>query len=280
VPDNRPVWPDGAHCAVTLTFDNFGEALDLFKYGHAGGALADGVYAPRRGIERILNLLDRHRIPATFFVEGWGARKYAALAREIVAAGHEVGSHGWLHESWGTLAPDEERELIHRTTETVGEVLGHPPTGWRSPGGLVTTSTLALLHDAGYQYDSSFSDEDVPYLMRIAPERSEEIVELPWSWSLDDAIFYAHPGTIRRPAEVRELWTEEFDAARALAGSFMLVCHPRYSGRPARILALEKLVEHIEQQAEVWFARCDDVARYAMNQSTTPRYPAPDVKTT
>jgi peptidoglycan/xylan/chitin deacetylase (PgdA/CDA1 family) len=279
VPDNRPVWPGGGTCAVTLTFDNFGEALDLLKYGHAGGALADGVYAPRRGIERILNLLDRHRIPATFFVEGWGARKYAALAREIVAAGHEIGSHGWLHESWGTLAPDEERELIHRATETVGEVLGHLPTGWRSPGGLVTTSTLALLHAAGYQYDSSFSDEDVPYLMRIAPERSEEIVELPWSWSLDDAIYYAHPGTIRRPAEVQELWTEEFDAARSLTGSFMLVCHPRYSGRPARILALEKLVEHIEQQAGVWFARCDDIARYVTSQSTTPRYAAPEVGT-
>ena len=108
---------------------------------------------------------------------------------------------------------------------------------------------------------------------------SEEIVELPWSWSLDDAIFYAHPGTIRRPAEVRELWTEEFDAAQALAGSFMLVCHPRYSGRPARILALEKLVEHIEQQDGIWFARCDDVARYVLTQPTTPRYAAPEVGT-
>ena len=70
MPFERPTWPNGARCAVTLTFDNFGESLDLIKSGHAGGASADGVYAPRRGVERILNVLDRHQIPATFFVEG------------------------------------------------------------------------------------------------------------------------------------------------------------------------------------------------------------------
>ena len=73
--------PGGAACAVTLTFDNFGESLDLLRYGHAGGALADGVYAPRRGVERVLDLLDRHRIAGTFFVEGWNARKYGSLLR-------------------------------------------------------------------------------------------------------------------------------------------------------------------------------------------------------
>src|SRR5438105_819179 len=121
---DRPTWPDGARCAVTLTFDNFGESLDLLRHGHAGGASADGVYAPRRGVARILDLLDRHRIPATFFIEGWNARKYAGLAREIVARGHEVGSHGWMHEPWPELGLEQERDLIHRTTETLAEVLG------------------------------------------------------------------------------------------------------------------------------------------------------------
>src|SRR3954453_24162369 len=62
----RPTWPGGARCAVALSFDNFGESFDLLRYGHAGGAMADGVYATRRGIERILDLLGRHQIPATF----------------------------------------------------------------------------------------------------------------------------------------------------------------------------------------------------------------------
>jgi peptidoglycan/xylan/chitin deacetylase (PgdA/CDA1 family) len=277
MPLTQPAWPNDARCAVTLTFDNFGESLDLVRYGHAGGSSADGVYAPRRGVERVLDLLDRHRIPATFFVEGWNARKYASLAREIVARGHELGSHGWMHEPWGDLASDQERGLIRRTTDTLADVLGQPPKGWRSPGGLTTTSTLSLLRDAGYLYDSSFGDDDVPYLIDVDADGSGQIVELPWSWPLDDAAFYAHPGTIRRPSEVLQLWTEEFDAALALTGSFMLVCHPRFSGRPARILALEQLVEHIAQQPGVWFARCHEVATHVQNLPTTPHYAAPEV---
>jgi peptidoglycan/xylan/chitin deacetylase (PgdA/CDA1 family) len=276
MPYERPTWPGDARCAVTLTFDNFGESLDLVKYGHAGGASADGIYAPRRGVERVLNVLDRHHIPATFFIEGWNASKYASLAREIMARGHEVGSHGWMHESWSPLELEEERDLIRRTTDTLGEVLGQAPRGWRSPGGLTTTSTLALLHDAGYRYDSSFGDDDAPYLLGVSAEREEAIVEIPWSWSLDDAVYYAFPGTIRRPSEVAQLWIEEFDAALALTGFFTLVCHPRFSGRPAR-LALERLIEHIERQSGIWFVRCEDVARHVRDLPTTPRFPAPAV---
>src|SRR5262245_33833861 len=214
MPYERPVWPNGARCAVTLTFDNFGESLDLLRYGHAGGALADGVYAPRRGVERVLDVLERRRAPATFFVEGWNARKYAPLAREIAERGHEVAAHGWMHETWDKLPPERERDLVRRTTETLGEVLGRALRGWRSPGGLTTTGTLALLHDAGYGYDSSFADDDVPYLLQVAADRpGDEIVELPWTWPLDDAVYYAHGGTIRRPSEVLRLWTQEFDAA-------------------------------------------------------------------
>ena len=103
------------------------------------------------------------------------------------------------------------------------------------------------------------------------------MAELPWSWPLDDAVYYAHPGTLRRPSEVATLWMEEFDAAYALTGAFMLVCHPRYSGRPARILALERLLEHIQRHDGVWFARCDEVAEHIRASAATPRHAAPAV---
>jgi len=270
----RPIWPNGAKCAVTLTFDNFGESFDLLRHGHAGGANADGVYAPRRGIERVLDLLARYSIPATFFVEGWNARKYADLAREIVAQGHEIGGHGWMHEAWSELPAERERELIQRTTTTLSDVLGHAPSGWRAPSGLTTEWTLGYLYEAGYSYDSSFGDDDVPYL--IATDSGDEIVELPWSWSLDDAVYYAHPGTMRRPSEVAQLWIEEFDAAYELAGNFMLVCHPRYSGRPARIRALEQLIQHIRTHDGVWFTRSSDLATAARDWSAIPHHPYPE----
>ncbi len=80
--------------------------------------------APRRGVERILDLLAQYSISATFFVEGWNVQKYPVLARQIVEAGHEIGAHGWMHERWSTLDEATERELIRRTTETIADVAG------------------------------------------------------------------------------------------------------------------------------------------------------------
>jgi peptidoglycan-N-acetylglucosamine deacetylase len=273
----RPTWPNGARCAVVLSFDNFGESFDLLRYGHAGGALADGVYAPRRGVPRVLDLLERHQLPATFFVEGWNARKHSELLREVAAQGHEIAAHGWMHETWNTLEPERERDLIARTTATIADVTGTAPRGWRAPSGLTTRETLALIHAAGYDWDSSFGDEDVPYRLGIATDRDETLVELPWQWSLDDAAYFAYPGSIRRPADVAQLWIDEFDAAYATTGYFMLVCHPRYIGRPARITALETLVNHIRAHDDIWFATCSAVADATREAGWAPEHPAPAI---
>lgn len=278
MPFERPTWPQNATCAVTLTFDNFGESYDLLRYGHAGGANADGIYAPRRGIERVLDLLEKYDLHATFYVEGWNAAKYADLAREIDARGHEVAAHGWMHERWSELDPQTERDLIQRTTETLSEVIGRPPRGWRSPAGLTTTSTLQLLDEAGYRYDSSMGDDDVPYGLETRPGGAE-IIELPWSWGLDDAVYFGHPGTIRRPTQIVDMWIDEFEAARQLTGNFMLVCHPRFIGRPARILAFERLLDHIRSVEDVWCARCEEVAEYVRGSDWLPHYPSPAVST-
>lgn len=271
----RPVWPNSARCAVMLTFDNFGESFDLLRYGHAGGALADGVYAPRRGIPRVLELLERHQVPATFFVEGWNVGRHRDLLRDVAARGHEVAAHGWMHEQWNTLAPERERELIARVTAAIDEATGAPPRGWRAPSGLTTVETLALIQDAGYVWDSSFGDEDLPYQIGIATGRDETLIELPWQWALDDAAYFAYPGSIRRPADIAQLWIDEFDAAYATTGYFMLVCHPRYIGRPARIAALETLVAHIRTHGDIWFASCSEAADASRDAGWTPSYLAP-----
>lgn len=276
MPFERPSLPNGARCAATLTFDNFGESFDLLRYGHAGGANADGVYAPRRGVGRVLDLLERHEIPATFFVEGWNARKYSALAREVVDRGHEVAGHGWMHERWNELGQETERDLIERTTDAIAEATGKRPTGWRAPSGLTTRWTVEQLKSTGYDYDSSFGDDDVPYWLRVTAESDDEIMELPWTWTLDDAPYYAHPGTIHQPSRVIDLWIEEFEAAYEMTGYFMLVCHPRFAGRPSRIRALDRLIEHIKSYDGVWFARCDELAAHSATASSTPHHPPPE----
>lgn len=277
MPIERTTWPNGARCAVALTWDNFGESYDLLRYGHAAGAFADGIYVIRRGIERVMEMLDRQSVPGTFFLEGWNVAKYADFAAEIESRGHEIAGHGWMHERWNTLDPEAERDLISRTMDAFNSAVGHAPVGWRSPGGLMTPATLPLLHEFGVKYDSSFADEDVPYRVRVAADSSDDLVELPMAWPYDDATYYAYPGAIRRPSDVAALWIEEFDAIYDQAGYFMLVCHPRYSGRPARILAVERLVEHMKTKEGVLFARCHEIAEHARQAATTPQYAAPEV---
>ena len=112
----------------------------------------------------------------------------------------------------------------------------------------------------------------------VAADRpDDELIELPWTWALDDAPFYAHANPMRRPGDLIAMWQDEFDAALALTGFFMVVCHPRFSGRPARAIALDRLVAHAEAAGSIWFARCEEVAEYARGQTTTPRYAAPEV---
>lgn len=136
----------------------------------------------------------------------------------------------------------------------------------------MTPHTLDLVREAGYLYDSSFADEDVPYLFQSG------IVELPWTWALDDAPFYGTSRAITRPSALAAMWIEEFDAALEWTGSFMVVCHPRFSGRPAHAKALESVVAHAERHEGVWFARCEDVAAYVAAAEETPRYPGPSVR--
>jgi hypothetical protein len=111
--------------------------------------------------------------------------------------------------------------------------------------------------------------------MGIAPGRSETVIELPWTWNADDAVYYAYPGTIVRPSEVAAAWIEEFDAAYATTGFFHLLCHPRFTGRPSRIRALETLIEHMVEHEGVTFATCRQIAEIASTLPGTPSYPAP-----
>jgi peptidoglycan/xylan/chitin deacetylase (PgdA/CDA1 family) len=263
---------------ILLTFDNLGEAYDLFRFGFAGGASADGVYAVRRGVPRLLEMLARRGLHATFFVEGWGAAKYPGLVREIVAAGHEVGAHGWLHENWDALAPDDERELVARMTDAIGTALGTAPAGFRAPAARISPRTLSHLADAGYRYDSSFLDEDVPYRLAVAAGDTRTLLELPMNPVLGDTPFYAQPGGLRSPADVMNLWWEELSGLAASAGYACITTHPRHSGRPARSQALEGLVERLQSGAvgDVRFLRCAEaVDRYAAS-ADTPSYPAPE----
>jgi peptidoglycan/xylan/chitin deacetylase (PgdA/CDA1 family) len=263
--EGNPNWPDGARCAVTLTFDNLSEANELHRHGHAMGQYAEGAYSPRVGVWRILDALERCRVPATFFVEGWSAEHYPEVVRAIVERGHEVGGHGYMHEDWNTLDPATERALLEKTTAIHAQVTGAAPRGWRSPGAVMTKITVELLASLGYRYTSDFTDRDLPYVME-----GGALVQLPFAWVLDDFIYYAPARAIRAVRDVVAIWTEEFEATYAEGGYFNLCCHPRLSGRAARAQALEGFIRAMQDHPGVWFARCEEVARWCRERGGQP----------
>jgi polysaccharide deacetylase family protein (PEP-CTERM system associated) len=111
-----------------------------------------------RNTDKLLELLDRHRYRATFFVLGWVAERHARLVERIAAAGHEIASHGYGHELVSTLTPDAFREDVRKAKKILEDVIGARVTGYRAPSFTIMPNTrwaLEVLVQEGYEWDSS-----------------------------------------------------------------------------------------------------------------------------
>jgi peptidoglycan/xylan/chitin deacetylase (PgdA/CDA1 family) len=228
-------------------------------------------------IPRILKLLADREIPATFFVPGHTACAFPELVADIVAAGHEIGHHGWVHETPAQLDPAEERRAFERGLEVLEEIVERRPQGYRSPGCAITATTIALLVEHEMLYDSSCLGDDVsPYYLRRGDRWSRvepyvfgescDVVEMPMSWSRDDfpAFEYVPRASTggSAPSAVLETWQGDFDYAhRDHDGAlYTLVLHPQTIGRGHRILMLERLLDHMQAHADVRFSTLADCA--------------------
>ena len=259
-------WPGGARCVIALSCDFDGTGNEVGQGLAPEGVRAAGRYSARRGVPRMLDIFRRHGVPATFFVPGYDAEQHPDLVRRIVAEGHEVAAHGYLHESFD-LGLDEEEHLLRKSHDILNGLTGTAPRGWRSPGGKKTTRTLSVLSELGYIYDSSDKDYDQPYPAIVEDRQSDRMIELPNNTSsLDDAPLYV--GGALTPMEMLELWKSEFDAIYADRGYYMLTFHPRAgfgSGTPARARVIDRLLAYMRGSPDVHFTRLDDLARWCLD---------------
>ncbi len=263
-------WPSGAAVSVSLTFDVDAEAGWLGEgdeYASRLTTLSEGRFGVVRGMPRILDLLSRHRIPATFFVPGYTAEQHPALVRAILDAGHEVGHHGYLHLRSDKATADQQRAEIERGLEALGEAGAPRPRGYRSTSWELTPETFALLLEHGFAYDSSCMGDDRPYFEQHEQQR---ILELPVHWSLDDWPRFGWSidsgGNVASHDELVSSWAAEYDAARAEHRHVVFTMHPEVIGRAYRLAALEELIDRIEADDDVWFARLDEVADHVRPQ--------------
>jgi peptidoglycan-N-acetylglucosamine deacetylase len=251
-------WPGGARVAVALSFDSDHETIPLRSGETSPGKLSQGEYGARVGVPRILDLLSRYGIPATFFVPAVCALLRPDEIRSYVDAGHEVGIHGWIHERNVLLDEPTERDLARRAFDTLREAAGVAPVGIRTPSWDFSHHTLAISRDLGLSYDSSLMADDEPYEIVAAGEPTG-MVEIPVEWIRDDAPYFTmdrFTGTrpYTAPRQVLTVWRDEFDAAYADGGLFQLTMHPHVIGHRSRLAILAELVAYIKGHAGVWFA--------------------------
>jgi peptidoglycan-N-acetylglucosamine deacetylase len=224
-------------------------------------------YGPRVGVPRLLRLLARQQVTATFFVPGFTADTYPDTVRQIIDAGHEIAHHGYLHEPMQGLTAEQEAEYIDRGLEALDR-LGVRPVGYRAPWWEMNWHSADLLIERGFLYDSSLLDGDVPYRFTGESGRGS-LVEIPVDWTLDDWEQYAfYPGwtgsgVIESPAKVHEMWLLEAQAHHAEGGCFVLTNHPFISGRPSKAVALERLIEDVRALDGMWVAPLGEIARHA-----------------
>lgn len=258
------LWPHGARCVVVLTVDFDGRSNEAGKGLPPLGIHSAGRYSARRGVHRHLRLFDRYGIPATFFVPGYDARTAPDVVRDITNAGHEVAAHGYLHE--GMLLPSEEEERrLKLTHDILTEVTGIAPLGWRSPSGQKTQTTMRVLRELGYRYDSSDKDFDMPYLLDFADGKAPMVSFPNTTLSLNDTPWYNVSMT--PPSEVEAQWKAEFDYIYAARGFFMLTYHPRAgfgSGSPSRAAVVEALIRHIIAHRDVVFLTLGKLAEHVL----------------
>lgn len=261
-------WPGGARVAVLLSFDVDNESVSL-RFGEPTiGALSQGEYGARVALGRVMNLIDRHRIPASFFIPAVSLMLHPEMVGIIQRAGHhEFGVHGWIHEMNTQLPAAVERDLVKRSLDYLTRVTGTRPVGYRAPSWNFSPATLSIIRELGFMYESSMMSDDRPYEL-LQNGQPTGIVEIPVEWILDDAPLFNVQGTnYAPPREVAQVWIDEFDKAWEEGTMFVLTMHPHVIGHRSRIVALELLIDHINSKGSVWFATHRQAAEYAKKEA-------------
>jgi peptidoglycan/xylan/chitin deacetylase (PgdA/CDA1 family) len=262
-------WPNGARVAVALSFDVDNATHSLARGLLGANELSVGEYGAIDGLPRILRLLDKYGVPASFFIPAVSDLLHPRMVRDILANGrHEVAVHGWIHEDLPALNNEaEERRLLNDAIGSLTKSMGKRPVGYRAPSWAFSRYTMQQVKDAGFLYDSSLMASDDAYEILLAGKPTG-LVELPIGWILDDyAYFGGTNGTMPSPELVLQVFQSEFDAAYDEGGLYVLTMHPHITGHRSRAAALDQLIAHMRSRPGVWFATHEEVARYVRAQA-------------
>ena len=268
---------------VCLTFDFDAMSGFIARGMTSPTPVSRGEFGADVAAPRLLALLRKYRIAASWYIPGHTLETYADRCQEVFDAGHEIGHHGWTHVPPALLTREKEEEGLVRANEQIKKLTGRYARGYRSPSWDLSGHSVELLLKHGFIYDSSMMGDDyTPYRVRhgdvIELEkpavfgRPTQLIEMPVSWTLDD---YPHfefvrtkdwilPG-LMNASLVLENWVNDFAYMKRIAkwGVITYTFHPFVIGRGGRMLMLEKLIRKLKDGGAVFTTLENAAAEYA-----------------
>ncbi|WP_037916826.1 polysaccharide deacetylase family protein [Actinacidiphila yeochonensis] len=263
----------------------------LGSYGGADspGDVSRGVFAGEVGVPRMLELFRRAGIRQTFFWPGHSVETFPDQFDACLAAGHEVGVHGYSHENPIAMSRQQEADVLDHCVELLTRRTGAAPTGYVAPWWELSENTAELLLERGITYDHSMMHHDFePYYVRTGDswtridydqpaeawmkpmERGTgtSLIEIPANWYLDDLppmmFVKAAPNShgYVNPRDLEQQWRDQFDwVHREMErAAFTMTVHPDVSGHPQQLLMHERLIEHINAHDGVRWVTFDEIA--------------------
>ncbi|MDP2241653.1 MAG: polysaccharide deacetylase [Burkholderiales bacterium] len=278
------------HHIVCITFDFDAISGWIARGMTTPGPISRGEFGPNVALPRILALLRKYDVPASWFIPGHTLETYPEQCRQVCAAGHEIGHHGWTHRPPASLSREQEEDELTRTNEQIIKLTGRGACGYRSPAWDLSPHSVDLLLQHGFVYDSSMMGDDyTPYRVRrgdiIELEkpavfgRQTRLIEMPISWSLDD---FPHFEFIRTPDTIQQglmnaggvlaNWIDDFNYLRDNLewGVLTYTFHPFVIGRGHRMLTLEKLLRTLKDGGAIFMTLEDAAAEYERRNPFKP----------
>ena len=275
----QPRWPGGARVAVSLVLNvEAGAELSLADGDERNEAIHDinepveGVpnlclashfeYGPRVGYWRLMRLLETFGVHGTVSCAGRAIDRSPGLARDVVDRGHEISCHSYRWEAHAGMGEAHERQVIARAVSSLRRAAGVRPVGWHTKGAPSPNTRRLLVEEGGFLYDSDAYNDDLPYAVPVA---GQSHVVLPYAFDTNDMRFMAG-GTFVHAEDFARYCIDAFETlwreGETHPAMMSVGLHPRLIGRPGRIAGLERLLAHMGERGQVWFARRMDIAHH------------------